>query len=103
MISGSPVCEIFSPGQICLCELTDPSPWEQNKSNNNNIPLKRCRKNIYIPKVSDPLPKHSRCLPYSTSCLEINIPFAGIKKMSPPPNILRVNNFSYEAHRKEIK
>lgn len=103
MISGSSVYELFSPGHICLCGSTDPNTWEQSKSNNNNIPhLKEVEKTFKFPKVSVPLPKHSWCLPYSRSHLEIDIHFTGIKKISLPPNIIGVNNFSYKARGQEI-
>ena len=57
-------------------------------------------KQFRFPKVSLLLPKHLWCPPHlhdsgftSETLLEINISFAKIKKMSPPPNTLEESYF----------
>ena len=104
MSSVFPMYELFSPGNICLYGLIDPSHCEQNETNINNIPLKRSRKQFQIPHGILPASKTFMVPSILVVIVSLDISSScdKIRKISPPPNTLRKSNLSCIGDRSEV-
>ena len=94
------MCELFSPGHVCLCGLTDSSPCEHSKLTTVIFHLKEVENILLSPWYHSCFQNfhslfHNYLTVASVSHLEINSAFDKIKKSSPCPNTLEESILSF--------
>jgi hypothetical protein len=89
------MCELFSPGHVCLCGLTDSSPCEHNKLTTIIFHLKEVENILLSPWYPSYFQNfhglfHNYLTVTSVFHFQIISSRVKIRKMLPPPNTLRI-------------